>query len=117
MITVIPNKNKNVTGDALNKTSFGIKSENVYNLTTGPGRLTQAFKITLKHNNLDATDSGTNNYFYFEENRNIARFHKFKVAQTSRIGISTGIDKKWRFIMLSQDPHSLQYQPSKFLSK
>jgi len=93
------------------------KSENVYNLTTGPGRLTQAFKITLKHNNLDATDSGTNNYFYFEENRNIARFHKFKVAQTSRIGISTGIDKKWRFIMLSQDPHSLQYQPSKFLSK
>ena len=93
------------------------KTENLYSLTTGPGRLTQAFKITLKHNNLDATDDGINNYFYFEENENITRFHKFKVAQTSRIGISTGIDKKWRFIMLSQDRHSLQYQPSKFLSK
>ena len=93
------------------------KTENIYNLTTGPGRLTQAFKITLKHNYLDATDDGINNYFYFEENENIARLHKFKVAQTSRIGISTGIDKKWRFIMLNQDRHSLHFQPSKFLSK
>ncbi|HKU83601.1 MAG TPA: DNA-3-methyladenine glycosylase [Candidatus Nitrosocosmicus sp.] len=93
------------------------KTENIYNLTTGPGRLTQAFKITIKHNYLDATDDGINNYFYFEENENIARLHKFKVAQTSRIGISTGIDKKWRFIMLNQDRHSLHFQPSKFLSK
>jgi len=93
------------------------KTENIYNLTTGPGKLTQAFKITIKHNNLDATDHVINNYFYFQENENIARFHRFKVAQTSRIGISTAIEKKWRFIMLSRDRQSLQYQPSKFLSK
>lgn len=93
------------------------KSENIYNLTTGPGRLTQAFKITIKHNNLDTTDIAVNNYFYFEENESSSRFHKFTVDQTTRIGISTGIEKKWRFIMLNQDHHSLQYQPSKFLSK
>ena len=44
------------------------KTENIYNLTTGPGRLTQAFKITIKHNNLDVTDHAINNYFYVEEN-------------------------------------------------
>ena len=93
------------------------KSENIYNLTTGPGRLTQAFKITIKHNNLDTTDIAVNNYFYFEENESSSRFHKFIVDQTTRIGISTGIEKKWRFIMLRQDRHSLRYQPSKFLSK
>lgn len=93
------------------------KTENIYNLTTGPGRLAQAFKITIKHNNLDVTNDAINNYFYFEENESISQYHKFKVAQTIRIGISTGIDKKWRYIMLRQDRHSLQYQPSKFLSK
>ena len=93
------------------------KTENIYKLTTGPGRLAQAFKITIKHNNLDATNHSLNNFFYFEENEGISRYHKFKVAQTIRIGISTGIEKKWRFIMLRQDRHSLQFQPSKFLSK
>jgi DNA-3-methyladenine glycosylase len=93
------------------------KSENIYSLTTGPGRLTQAFSITNKHNNLDATDLATNNYFYFEENESVSRFSKFRVTQTIRIGISTGVEKKWRFIMLRQERHSLQYQPSKFLSR
>ncbi|MFI5406312.1 MAG: DNA-3-methyladenine glycosylase [Nitrososphaerales archaeon] len=93
------------------------KTENIYNLTTGPGRLAQAFKITIKHNNLDVTNAAINNYFYFEENESISQYQKFKVAQTIRIGISTGIEKKWRYIMLKQDRHSLQYQPSKFLSK
>ena len=93
------------------------KSENIFNLTTGPGRLTQAFKITLKHDNLDITDNAVNNYFYFEENVSSSRFHKFTVGQTTRIGISTGTEKEWRFIMLNQDRNGLQYQPSKFLSK
>jgi DNA-3-methyladenine glycosylase len=93
------------------------KTENIYNLTTGPGRLAQAFKITIKHNNLDVTNAAINNYFYFEENERISQYHNFKVAKTIRIGISTGIEKKWRYIMLRQDRHSLQYQPSKFLSK
>ncbi len=93
------------------------KTENIYNLTTGPGRLTQAFKITIKHNNLDTTDHAINNYFYFEENEGVSRFLKFRVAQTIRIGISTGIEKKWRYIMLKHDSQSLQYQPSKFLSR
>jgi len=93
------------------------KTENIYNLTTGPGKLTQAFKITIKHNNLDVTDHIINNHFYVEENESISQIHQFKVAQTIRIGISTGIEKKWRFIMLRQDGNSLQYQPSKFMSR
>jgi DNA-3-methyladenine glycosylase len=93
------------------------KTENIYKLTTGPGRLAQAFKITIKHNNLDTTNHSANNFFYFEENESISQYHKFKVAQSIRIGISTGIEKNWRFIMLMQDRHSLQFRPSKFLSK
>ena len=93
------------------------RTENIYNLTTGPGRLTQAFKITIKHNNLDVTDHRINNYFYVEENEIVSQITRFKVSQTIRIGISTGIEKKWRFTMLRQDLNSLQYQPSKFLSR
>ncbi len=93
------------------------KTENIYKLTTGPGRLAQAFKITIKHNNLDTTNHSANNFFYFEENESISQYHKFKVAQSIRIGVSTGIEKNWRFIMLMQDRHRLQFQPSKFLSK
>jgi DNA-3-methyladenine glycosylase len=93
------------------------KTENLYNLTTGPGRLTQAFKITIKHNNLDVTDHSINNYFYVEENEYLSQINRFRVSQTIRIGISTGIEKKWRFIMLGQDLNSLRYQPSKFLSR
>ncbi|WP_458747148.1 DNA-3-methyladenine glycosylase [Candidatus Nitrosocosmicus sp. T] len=93
------------------------KTENLYNLTTGPGRLTQAFKITIKHNNLDVTDHSINNYFYVEENEYLSSTNRFRVSQTIRIGISTGIEKKWRFIMLRQDLNSLRYQPSKFLSR
>lgn len=93
------------------------KTENVYNLTTGPGKLTQAFKITIKHNNLDITDSTMNNYFYVDENEFVSHINRFKVSQTIRIGISTGIEKKWRFIMLRQDLNGLQYQPSKYLSR
>jgi DNA-3-methyladenine glycosylase len=93
------------------------KTENIYNLTTGPGRLSQAFKITIKHNNLDVTDHSINNYFYVEENEYLSQINRFRVSQTIRIGISTGIEKKWRFIMLRQDLNSLRYQPSKFLSR
>lgn len=93
------------------------KTENIHNLTTGPGRLTQAFKIAIKHNNLDVTDHSINNYFYVEENEYVSQTNRFKVSQTIRIGISTGIEKKWRFIMLRQAPNSLCYQPSKFLSR
>jgi len=93
------------------------KTENIYNLTTGPGKLTQAFKITIKHNNLDVTDRTINNYFYVEENEYVSQTNRFKVSQTLRIGISTGIEKKWRFIMLRPDLNSLYYQPSMFLSR
>ena len=93
------------------------KTENIYNLTTGPGRLTQAFKITIKHNNLDVTEHPINNYFYVEDDEYVSQSNRFKVSQTIRIGISTGIEKKWRYIMLRQDPTSLRYQPSKFLSR
>jgi DNA-3-methyladenine glycosylase len=78
------------------------RTENIMNLTTGPGKLTQAFKITNKHNGLDLTDIN-NNFFYLENNQEETNYNKFKVLKTTRIGISNAIEKKWRFIMMKQE--------------
>ena len=70
------------------------------NLTSGPGKLTQAFKISKNHNGFDIT--ANNNFFYLEEDSHENRnSNRFKVLETSRIGISDAVDKKWRFIMLN----------------
>lgn len=83
-------------------------------LTTGPGRLTQAFGITKKHDKIDLVRGVNNNYFYVEENK----FNKdFTVGESARIGITAGSDKKWRFTMFSKEPGYSEYVPSKFLSR
>lgn len=62
-----------------------------HNVSNGPGKLTQAFGITRKHNNIDLIDS---------ETLFIAR-HKQVVPESikcsSRIGIRAATDKQWRF--------------------
>jgi len=70
------------------------------NLASGPGKLTQAFKISKKHNEIDITDN-RNNYLYLEEevDQKKKRTENYKVLETSRIGITNGLDKKWRFVM------------------
>jgi DNA-3-methyladenine glycosylase len=99
------------------------KTNNIMNLTSGPGKLTQAFKISKKHNEIDIIDS-RNNFFYLEEelDQKEKRIVKFKVLETNRIGITNGLDKKWRFVMLKpkeiiKKNSAYEFIPSPFLSK
>lgn len=100
------------------------RTNNILNLTSGPGKLSQAFKISKNHNKVDITDS-KNNFFYLEEgeiyNQENRNFNGFKVLETSRIGISNALEKKWRFIMMNpknrKTNSSDEYIPNLFLSK
>ncbi len=98
------------------------KTDNIFNLTSGPGKLTQAFKISKNHNGIDMTDN-KNDFFYLEatqtDNNNINRF---KVLETSRIGITSALEKKWRFIMMNPKKRKIEgtqeeYTPNLFLSR
>jgi DNA-3-methyladenine glycosylase len=98
------------------------KTDNTFNLTSGPGKLTQAFKISKNHNGIDMTDN-KNDFFYLEstqtDNNNLNRF---KVLETSRIGITSALEKKWRFIMMNPkkrkiDSNQEEYTPNLFLSR
>ena len=42
------------------------KTDNIFNLSSGPGKLTQAFKISKNHNGIDLTDN-KNDFFYLED--------------------------------------------------
>lgn len=104
------------------------RKENIKELTSGPGKLTQAFKITKKHNDVDITDN-KNNFLYIEEgeegedcNKENTNYEGCKVFETCRIGISTALEKKWRFIMMNPKKRKansdmLEYIPNLFLSK
>ena len=65
--------------------------DNIYNLCSGPGKLTMAMEIDLKQNGVSLL---RNELFIAEpiENR------KHKVTATKRIGISKNADKLFRFI-------------------
>ncbi len=93
------------------------KTNNISNLTTGPGKLAQAFKITKKHNNLDIGDKKNNNHIYIEDSSPLSRYHNFIVVESTRIGISTGTDKKWRYLMRVKNLSHYQFLSSAFLSK
>ena len=58
------------------------------NLTNGPGKLTKAFGINKKHNELDLTK---NNLFIENSKEN------FKIVTTTRIGLSKGQERLLRF--------------------
>jgi len=60
------------------------------NLTDGPGKLTKALGIDKSLNETDMTVQG----LLFVTNSDYA---KFKVERSSRIGISEGKDRLWRF--------------------
>jgi DNA-3-methyladenine glycosylase len=67
------------------------RTDDIYKLTNGPGKLTQAFDIGKNENGIDVIKSKT---FFFIKPGNK---HKFKIISTSRVGIKQGLDKKWRF--------------------
>ena len=65
-------------------------TDDFYNLTSGPGKLTKAFEIDLKQNGADL--HGDEIYIAEPvENR------KFKIQKSKRIGITKNTDKLYRF--------------------
>ena len=70
------------------------KCNSLRQLTSGPGRLTQAFGITKKENGLDMTNGSS---LRFEENPNLPNIVNVKASR--RIGISKGKDSLYRFYM------------------
>ena len=66
-------------------------NKNVFNLTNGPAKLTEAMNITKKQNGLDLTRS--KELFICEPEVK----ENFEFVSTKRIGIKVGVDKPWRF--------------------
>jgi DNA-3-methyladenine glycosylase len=60
------------------------------NLCSGPGKLTQAFGITVRHNNLSLQKGPLHIY----DNK-----EKPRIAQSPRIGLSAGADLELRFFI------------------
>ncbi len=65
-------------------------AKDIYNLTNGPGKLTQAFEIDLKLNGADLHGS---ELFIASQ----AAGFKFKIKRSKRIGISKNTEKLYRF--------------------
>lgn len=95
------------------------RTETIINLTSGPGKLTQALRITTNYNNTDLTDIQHNNFFYLEDEPEFSTPLDFKIGNTPRIGISKGLEYKWRFIMLNEKiiEGYKKYYPNPFVSK
>lgn len=93
------------------------RTDNVLNLTTGPGRLTQALRITKKHNYLDLADNKKNKFLYIEESTFPNNLNNFKISKTSRVGISTGMEREWRYTMLVRTSLGGPFVTSSFLSR
>lgn len=65
--------------------------DDVFSLTSGPGKLTQALKITSALNGVDMTD--TDSVLHIEFGSKPER-----VLTTPRIGITRATEKEWRFV-------------------
>jgi DNA-3-methyladenine glycosylase len=76
---------------------------NIYSLTSGPGKITQAFKVTLSLNGTDMTNSKSE--LYIESGKQPTR-----IVTTSRIGITRAVDKEWRFVDPSSPFLSCKFQ-------
>lgn len=66
-------------------------TEDLENLVSGPGKLTEALDIDLKMNNLDITKEGS--LFLIKDSDVPAS----SILATPRVGIRSAKDKKWRF--------------------
>jgi len=66
------------------------KTKNIENLCNGPGKLTQAFGITKKHNNLSLLEG---------DFRICGGRKKVEIASSTRIGLSEGKELELRFFV------------------
>jgi len=70
------------------------KTNDIRNLSNGPGKLTRALGIDKKHDGLDLTKD-----MLFIENSN----DKFEIVKTTRIGLSKGQDLPLRFYIKNNE--------------
>ncbi len=70
------------------------KTDKVYDLTNGPAKFCQAFKIDKSLNGASLLDD---EIFIVESANNV----QFKIGRSSRIGVKSGLDKKWRFFIIA----------------
>jgi len=73
-------------------------------LTNGPGKLTDAFDVGEDFHRSDLTQSP----LYLAEGRSVA---DHQVAQSSRIGISKGVERPWRWYV-AENPFLSRASPS-----
>jgi DNA-3-methyladenine glycosylase len=64
--------------------------DDVFSLTSGPGKLTQALKITSALNGTNMINSESELYIEFGKRPK-------RIVTTPRIGITRAVDKEWRF--------------------
>jgi len=64
-------------------------TDELINLTNGPGKLCQAFGLTTKHSRIDLI---TGNIYVADDG-----YRTEQVVRSSRIGIREGLEKDWRF--------------------
>ena len=69
--------------------------DDIFSLTSGPGKLTQALNITSSLNGTDMTNSESEIYIEFGKRPKC-------IVTTPRIGITRAVHKEWRFV----DPSS-----------
>ncbi len=67
-----------------------ISEKEIYNLTSGPGKVCKAFGFSRKHSGLDLTNSSI-----FLVNQ--AKLKKNKIGISKRIGITKSVSLPWRF--------------------
>jgi len=74
-----------------NRFNRGLKSEKeIYNLTSGPGKVCKAFGFTKEHSDLDLTNSDV---FIVDQ----PKINKNKIGVSERIGITKSVSLPWRF--------------------
>ena len=73
-------------------------------IASGPGKLCQALSIDLKLNGIDITSSSSPIYVVDIKEKPV-------VKVSSRIGVSSGSDRKWRFYVLD-NPNVSKHRPS-----
>jgi len=74
-----------------NRFSRNLKSgKEIYNLTSGPGKVCKAFDFNKEHSGLDLTSS---NVFIVDQ----PKLRKNKIGVSERIGITKSVSLPWRF--------------------
>jgi DNA-3-methyladenine glycosylase len=83
--------------------------DDIFSLTSGPGKLTQALNITSSLNGTDMTNPESE--IYIESSK-----RPKGIVTTSRIGITRAMDKEWRFVDPSSPFISRKFQIKSSLS-